>query len=86
MESGNNSLEVNTKLFGRLLAMAYRYQDEGNLRQAADIYWTLVDVHRINPQVEAARAQLLQIADDHERNNARHAARSIYERLMALDN
>lgn len=69
-------------LLGRLLAMAHRYRSEGNLGQAVELYWTLAEDYPGTPQADAARAVLLELATSYERNEARHMARSIYERLL----
>ena len=66
--------------------MAQRYRSEGNLHQATDIYWTLVDAHTGTRQSDAARAELLGIADEYDQKDDRHMARSIYERLIVHDN
>lgn len=85
-EHGDNSptadATMNQSLAGRLLAMANRYRSEKNLRQATEIYWTLVEKYSVTAQARAARLVLLELADEYECNNARHMARSIYERLM----
>ena len=101
MESGRNSLVMessavapgsgeagaaaNQALIGRLLAMAHRYRSEGNLRQATELYWTLVEGYPGTPQADAARAVLLELAEGYERNEARRMARSIYKRLLNLE-
>jgi len=75
---------VNQALLGRLLAMAHRYRSEGNLRQATELYWTLAEDYPGTHQADAARAVLLGLADGYERNE-RHMARSMYERLLGLE-
>lgn len=70
-------------LLDRLLAMAHRYRSEGNLRQAVELYWTLAEDRPGTPEGDAAKAVLLELAASYERNEARHMARSIYERLLA---
>lgn len=77
---------ANLSLTGRLLAMANRYRNEKNLRQATEIYWTLVEKHPGTIQAGTARSILLNMADEYECNNARHMARSIIERLMGQGN
>lgn len=86
MESNNDSPAVTAKqsLIGRLLSIAHQYRKEGNLRQATEIYWTLVENHSGTTEADAAQAVLLELAAEYERGNARHMARSIYERLMSL--
>lgn len=73
---------ANQVLLERLIAMANCYRSEGNLRQATELYWTLAENHSGTPQADAARADLLEMAASYERNEARHMARSIYERLL----
>lgn len=76
---------INQILLGRLLKMAQQYQREGNLRQATELCWTLVDDHSGTAQAEEAKVVLLMLAEGYERSDDRHMARSMYERLMALD-
>ena len=76
---------VNQALLGRLLAMAHRYRSEGKLRQATELSWTLAEDHPGTPQADAARAVLLELAASYERNEARHMARSMCERLMGME-
>ncbi len=87
MESGNDCPVVKTRrsLTERLFDMANQYRKEGNFRQAAEMYWTLVEAHAGTKQAGEARVVLLEIADEYECNNARRMARSIYERLMSLE-
>lgn len=66
----------------RLLAMAKIYWSEGNLWQAMDLYWELVEDFRGTPQSVEARSALLDMARAYENNGARREARSIYERLL----
>ena len=76
---------VNRPLVGRLLRMAQQYQSEGSIRQATEMFWTLAEDYQGMPQVDAAKAALLEMAEGYERDNARHMARSIYTRLMRLE-
>ena len=77
---------VNRTLVERLLHMAQQYQSEGSIRQATEIFWTLAEDYQGTPQVDAAKAALLEMAEGYERDNARHMARSMYTRLMRLEN
>ena len=72
-------------LLGRLLAMAQRYRVEGSSRQATELFWTLAEDHPDTPQAEAAKQALMSMAEDCGRLNSHHMARSIYERLLALE-
>lgn len=76
---------INQILLGRLLKMAQQYQCEGNLRQATELCWTLVDEHPGTLQAKEAKVMLLMLAEGYERSDDRHMARSMYERLMALE-
>jgi TolA-binding protein len=69
----------------RHFAMAQRYLKAGNYRQATEMFWTLVDEHGETPQAEAATAELLKMAEGYERAGKEHMARSMYERLMELE-
>ncbi len=69
----------------RLFAMSLRYRKEGNLRQASEMFWTLVQDHPDTPQAEAAKAELLLLAESYERAGNQHMARGMYERLMDLE-
>ena len=69
----------------RLFAMTQRYRKEGNLRQATEMYWTMVSDHPDTPQAEAAKAELLLLAEGYERAGKLHMARGMYERLMVLE-
>jgi len=80
-----SSAAANQALLGRLLAMAHRYRGEGKLRQATELYWTLAEDYPGSPQADAARAVLLELATSYERNEARHMARSMCERLMGME-
>ena len=69
----------------RHFAMAQRYLKAGNYRQATEMLWTLVEDHDETPQAEAAKAELLTLAESYERAGKDHMARSMYERLMELE-
>ena len=69
----------------RLFAMAQRYRKDGNFRQASEMYWTMVSDHPDTPQAEAAKAELLLLAEGYERAGNLHMARGMYERLMDLE-
>ena len=72
-------------LLGRLLEMAQRYRVEGSARQATELFWTLAEDHPDTPQAETAKQELMAMAEDYGRRNNQHMARSIYERLLALE-
>jgi DNA-binding SARP family transcriptional activator len=72
-------------LLGRLLQMAQRYRKEGNYRQATEMFWTLVHDHAETPEAAVAQAELLALAEGYERAGNQHMARSMYEKLMDLE-
>jgi hypothetical protein len=72
-------------LIGRLLGMANRYRLEGNLRQATEMYWSLLENHNGTRQAEAAKIALMDVAIGYELDDSRHMARSIYEDLLKYE-
>lgn len=83
-QTGANSV-VSQALLGRLLATAQRYRQEGNHRQATELFWTLAAEHSQTPQADTAKAELLALAEGYERAGNQHMARSMYERLLDLE-
>jgi hypothetical protein len=73
---------VTGRMLDRLLGMAHRYRSEGNLRQAMEMYWALLENHPGTAQAQGARVSLLDQAEAYERDGARHVARAVYERLL----
>jgi hypothetical protein len=65
--------------------MAQRHRAQGTLREAMELYWELAEQHAGTPQADAASAMLLELAERYERDDAPHMARSIYERLLAVE-
>jgi hypothetical protein len=65
-----------------LLAMAHHYRREGNLRQAMELYWMLSEDYSGTPQSIEAEESLLELAERYERDDARHTARAVYERML----
>ena len=74
--------EVVIQSLDHLLAMAQRYQSEGNLRQAMAIYWELSEDHFETEQGLEAQGRLFDMAGYFENDGSRHQARAIYERLL----
>jgi hypothetical protein len=71
-----------TALECALLGMADRYRADNLLRQAAEIYFQVVDRYVGAPESSRARQRLLEIAEHYENIGAPHQARGIYERLL----
>ncbi|MGQ0708626.1 MAG: hypothetical protein ACT4NV_02645 [Rhodoferax sp.] len=76
---------TNLAMLGRLLALGQRYRQEGNLRQATELFWTLVEEHPQTPQAEAAKLALLELAEGYGRAGAQRMERSMYERLLDIE-
>jgi len=76
-QAGNGS-----PVLERMFRMAERYRAEGLSRQAAEIYFTLLERHGGAPQAPSALGRLLEIAQEYENAGERHQARGIYERLL----
>jgi outer membrane protein assembly factor BamD (BamD/ComL family) len=69
-------------ILNRLLGMARAYRDEGSVNNAMDIFWQLVDEYPDTPQAEHSKNALLEIAVQYEKDDLRHPAYAIYERLL----
>ena len=72
-------------LLNRLVLMAQRYRNEGQTRQASEMFWALIKDYPDTPESETAKAELLKMAEAHERAGNLHMARGMYEQLMALE-
>ncbi len=70
-------------VLARLLGMAQRYQREGNLRAAMDLYWDLAETQHDTNEGAEARRILMDLAGRYEQQGAVRMARSIYERVLA---
>ncbi|MDQ0507112.1 hypothetical protein [Xanthobacter agilis] len=68
-----------------LLALAQRYHNEGQLCQAADIYWMLSEDYTGTSQAIEAEEGLLRLAEAYERCGWRKMAQAIFARLSALE-
>ena len=73
--------EVSHRSLDHLLAMAHCYHNEGSVWQATEMYWMLSEDYSGTAQSLEARQSLLAMAETYERDNARHMARAVYERL-----
>ncbi len=72
-------------LLTRLVLMAQRYRQEGQMRQATEMFWALIKDYPDTPESETAKAELLKLAEGHERAGNLHMARGMYEQLMELE-
>lgn len=75
-------LAESSKVLSRLLRMAETYRAAGNLRQALEMYFELVEQHPLSGEATMAGDILLEVAEDYEENGEFHSARSIYERML----
>lgn len=79
---GGDSDSVAPPLLSYLLEMAHKYQRQGLIRQAMDLYWKLVDEYPESEHANDARTTLLELARGYERDGKLHVAREIYEHLL----
>ncbi|MDD5332568.1 MAG: hypothetical protein PHS32_02385 [Rhodoferax sp.] len=82
LAEGLASAAASQPLLEHLFTMAQHYRKEGKQREATELLWTLVEDHAGTPQADAAKAELLALAEGHERAGNQHMARSMYERLL----
>lgn len=73
---------ADSALLDRLLAMAHDYRRTGDLNQAMEMYWSLLDDHPGTPQARRAGASLFEVAQGYESTGSKRMARSIYTRLL----
>jgi len=85
LAEGFASAAASLPMLEHLLAMAQRYRQEGNSRQATEMFWSLIEEHSETPQADAAKSELLAMAESYERAGNQHMARSMYERLLDLE-
>ena len=67
----------------QLLAMARRYETEGQVRGAMDLYWQLATEEGETAEGVASVDALLALAARYEREGSVRMARAMYERLAA---
>jgi hypothetical protein len=83
--SGAISTMASQRVLERLLGMARRYREEGKYLEASELFWALLEEHSETPQADAAKLELLALAEGYERAGNQHMARSMYERLLDLE-
>lgn len=86
LAEGLASAAASQPLLEHLFTMAQHYRKEGKHREATELLWTLVEEHAGTPQADAAKTELLALAEGHERAGKQHMARGMYERLLDLEN
>ena len=65
-----------------LLGMADMYARNGSLREAIELYFTLIIEHDGTEQAVQASDRIMAVAQRYESNGELHLARGIYERLL----
>lgn len=69
-------------ILDRFLVMAQAYRAEGNVFNAMELFWKLVEDYPDSPQAEESKNALIEIAMQYEHEGLRHPAYAIYERLL----
>jgi hypothetical protein len=82
VEAFARSCQTDLQAMERILGMADRYRADHLLRQAAEMYFEVVDRSKRAPELARARERLLEIAEHYENIGAPHQARGIYERFL----
>jgi hypothetical protein len=82
VEAPPQSSQTDSRVLERVLGMADRYREDNLLRQAAEMYFEVVERHSSAPERDRACQRLLEIAEHYEDIGAPHQARGIYERLL----
>ena len=72
---------VSHQSLDHLLAMARRYQSDGSVWQAMEMYWMLSEDHSGTAQSLNAQQSLPELAETYEPADARYLARAGYESL-----
>lgn len=85
LTEGFASAAASLPMLEHLLDMAQRYRKDGNSREATEMFWSLIEEHPETPQADAAKSELLAMAESYERAGNQHMARSMYERLLDLE-
>lgn len=74
---------VETPVMDRILSMADHCLHDHLLRQAAEMYFEVLNRQDAGvPETEHARRRLIEIAEFYERTGNLHQARGIYEQLL----
>ena len=82
VEASPRSSQTDSRALERVLGMADHYRADNLLRQAAEMYFEVVDRCNSTPELARARQRLMEIAEHYENIGAPHQARGIYERLL----
>ena len=64
-----------------MLRLASKLESDGQLHQASELYFKILDSSGETGEAEAARKALLAIAYDYERKGLVHMALDLYEKL-----
>ena len=82
VEAPPQPAQADSKALDHVLGMADRYCADNLLRQAAEMYFEVVNRYHSTLESARARQRLLEIAEHYENIGAPHQARDIYERLL----
>ena len=82
-ERGENMEEKKTDgdLLAAMLRLASKLENDGQLHQASDLYFKILESSGETGEAEAARSALLAIAYEYERKGLVHMALDLYEKL-----
>jgi hypothetical protein len=82
-ERGESMEEKKTDgdLLAAMMRLASKLEDDGQLHQASELYFKILDDSGEAGEAEAARKALLAIAYDYERKGLVHMALDLYEKL-----
>ncbi|MGD0621792.1 MAG: GvpL/GvpF family gas vesicle protein [Thermacetogeniaceae bacterium] len=83
LERGESMEEKKTggDILAAMLRLAGKLEDDGQLHQACELYFKILDSSGETGEAEAARKALLAIAYDYERKGLVHMALDLYEKL-----
>jgi len=82
VEVSSQAEQAHLKALECILEMGEHYLAEHLLRQAAEVYFELVDCYGNTPESFRARQRLFEMAEHYENIGTPHQARGIYERLL----
>ena len=68
-------------LLAAMLRLASKLENDGQLHQASDLYFKILESSGETGEAEAARSALLAIAYEYERKGLVHMALDLYEKL-----
>lgn len=82
VEAPAQTSDADSRALDHVLGMADHYRADNLLRQAAEMYFEVLNGYHSTPESARAHQRLLEIAEHYENIGAPHQARGIYERLL----